>query len=95
MEIPATLQKKFDLYLGNGRVFRDNNELFTDTSWLQVMHGQGLRPSDYPPLADNISDQELTEFLNEVESVIKKCIAVMPTHEEFIAKHCAANSMPK
>ncbi|NOT64663.1 MAG: tryptophan 7-halogenase [Methylotenera sp.] len=95
MEIPATLQKKFDLYLGNGRVFRDNNELFTDTSWLQVMHGQGLRPSDFPPLADNLSDQELTEFLNEIEIVIKKCIAVMPTHEEFIAKHCAANSILK
>ncbi|NOS96871.1 MAG: tryptophan 7-halogenase [Methylotenera sp.] len=95
MEIPANLQRKFDLYRGNGRVLRDNNELFTDTSWLQVMSGQGLRPKDYPPLVDGISEQELTEFMDEVKNVIKKCVDVMPTHEEFIAKHCAANSMPK
>lgn len=90
MEIPASLQRKFDLYRGNGRVLRDNNELFADSSWLQVMHGQGIRPSDYPPLADGLSTQELAEFMCEVENVIKKCVAVMPTHEEFIAAHCSA-----
>lgn len=91
MEIPVTLKRKFDLYRGNGRVLRDNNELFADSSWLQVMHGQGIRPTDYPPLADGLSEQELAEFMSEVESVIKKCIAVMPTHAEFIAANCAAN----
>jgi len=54
------------------------------------MHGQGLRPRDYPPLADGLSEKELSEFIDEVASVIKKCVAVMPTHEEFIAKHCSA-----
>lgn len=91
MSIPPTLQKKIDLYNDNGRVFRDNNELFSENSWLQVMHGQGLRPSGYSPLADDMPEEELADFLSGVQNIIGKCIAVMPTHAEFIAANCAAN----
>ncbi len=92
MEIPANLQRKLDLYRGHGRVMRDGNELFADTSWLQVMHGQGIRPTDYLPLADGLTEKELDEFIREVESVIQKCVAVMPSHAEFIAKNCKAQN---
>ncbi|MEQ1487609.1 MAG: tryptophan halogenase family protein [Methylotenera sp.] len=95
MEIPSTLQKKIDLYQGNGRIFRENNELFAEYSWLQVMHGQGIRPNSYSPLADRIPEAELIDFLEGVEEVIGKCVDRMPTHAEFIAEHCAADSMVK
>lgn len=95
MEIPSTLQKKIDLYQGNGRIFRENNELFAEYSWLQVMHGQGIRPNSYSPLADRIPEAELIDFLEGVEEVIGKCVDRMPTHAEFIAEHCAADSMAK
>ncbi|HEY3325643.1 MAG TPA: tryptophan halogenase family protein [Novimethylophilus sp.] len=94
MSIPPTLQKKIDLYRGNGRILRENNELFSEYSWLQVLHGQGIRPSSYSPLANNLQEDELTDFLDGVENIIGKCIAVMPTHAEFIAAHCSANSQP-
>lgn len=94
MEIPANLQRKIDLYRGHGRVMRDGNELFADTSWLQVMHGQGIRPADYLAFANRLPEQELDEFIQEVEIVIQKCVNVMPTHAEFIAAHCSANSQP-
>jgi len=92
MEIPSTLQKKIDLYCGNGRIFRENNELFAEYSWLQVLHGQGIRPNSYSPLADRLPESELIEFLDGVENVIGKCVARMPTHAEFISAHCLANS---
>ncbi|MEQ1487610.1 MAG: tryptophan halogenase family protein [Methylotenera sp.] len=95
MEIPSELQKKIDLYRGNGQVFRKNDELFGEDSWLQVMHGQGIRPNGYSPLADGISETELTDFLSGVQTIIGKCVAVMPTHAEFIAANCAAPHTPK
>lgn len=90
MEIPDTLQHKIDLYSSNGRVFREGTELFAELSWVQVMNGQGIRPEGYHPLVDLRSDEEIHAFLGDIESVIQKCVNVMPTHEEYIAAHCAA-----
>ena len=34
---PAGLAAKLDMFRANGRVFREHEELFTETSWLSVM----------------------------------------------------------
>ena len=91
MEIPASLQHKMDLFRSNGRIFREGNELFAKPSWLQVMHGQRLRPQSYNPLADLISEPEIQEYLDEVGGVIRKCVDSMQTHSAYIASHCAAH----
>ncbi len=93
MEIPATLQHKIDLFCHNGHVFRENNELFAEMSWLQVMHGQGLRPQSYHPLVDARSPEEIKAYLDDIESVVQKCVDFMPTQEQYIAQHCAAEPM--
>jgi tryptophan halogenase len=90
MEVPASLQHKMDVFLTNGRVFRESNELFTKVSWVQVMHGQGLRPKSYHPLVDLISEQEIQTYLDEVKDVIGACVKAMPKQSLFIADHCAA-----
>lgn len=90
MEIPETLRHRMDLYRSNGRVFREGNELFAELSWIQVMNGQGLVPQGYHPLVDLRSEHEISGFLGEIEHVIQKCVDVMPTHEEYIARHCTA-----
>ena len=92
MEIPESLQHKMDLFSSNGRVYREGSELFGEMSWLQVMSGQGLRPQSYHPLVDLYPEKEIEEFLGNIEHVIGKCVEVMPTHAEYIAKHCAAAS---
>lgn len=91
MEIPETLQNKIDLYRQSGRLFREGDELFSETSWLQVMHGQGIRAQGYDPLVDLLPKAEIIKLVNNVGEVIRKCVDVMPTHAEFIAKNCAAN----
>jgi hypothetical protein len=30
--------------------------------------------------------------LSDVKRVVAKCVEVMPTHADFIAKHCAAGN---
>lgn len=90
MEIPATLRRKIDLFSANGRVFREDDELFTEESWIQVFLGQGIVPRGYDPLVDIKSDAQIAQYLGNIENVIAKCVTVMPTHADYVAKHCAA-----
>lgn len=90
MSIPDTLRRKIELFEGTGRIFRENNELFMEASWLQVMHGQRIRPRAYDPLVDVMPKDEVEKLINNVSGTIRKCVEVMPTHAEYVAKHCAA-----
>lgn len=90
MNVPDYLRKKIELYKSNGRAFREGNELFAELSWVQVMQGQGIQPRGYHPLVNIRSRDEIKAFVDNVEEVIGKCVAVMPTQAEFIATHCAA-----
>ncbi len=90
MEVPELLRNRMALFQADGRVFREGEELFAKTSWIQVMHGQRLQPRGYHPLTDLLSEQEIATYLDEVAGVIGACVDVMPSHEQFIADHCAA-----
>jgi tryptophan halogenase len=90
MSIPDSLQHKIDLYSSSGRVFREGAELFSEVSWVQVMHGQGIQPRNYNPLVDLLPEAEIRAYIANVEDVIRKCVDVMPGHEDYIAQHCAA-----
>ena len=93
MAIPKTLQDRIDLFRTHGRVYREGNELFTKLSWLQVLHGQRIRPQAYHPLADLRTEAEIAEYLDEVSGVIASCVKAMPSHNRFITDHCAAPAM--
>jgi tryptophan halogenase len=90
MEIPEFLQQKFDIFLDRGRIFRENDELFNDTSWFAVMVGQNLRPRGYDPLVDVLTDDDLRSRMAHIKETIMKSAATMPSHREFIEKNCKA-----
>jgi len=87
MPIPEGLRRKMDLFAANGRIYRFNDELFTESSWLQVMIGQGLMPRGNHPLADTLPEDEVMAYLDNVRQVVAKCSAAMPSHAEFIAQN--------
>lgn len=90
MPVPDSLAHKIALYRANGRLLRVDDELFTEPSWLQVFEGQNAPVQGYHPLADLQSDDDTAAYLDSVREVIAKCVAVMPDHAAYIAKHCAA-----
>ncbi|HEU4852881.1 MAG TPA: tryptophan halogenase family protein [Telluria sp.] len=90
MSIPESLQHRIELYRSNGRIFRKNEELFAEVSWLQVMHGQHIQAGGYHPLADKHSSEQVKAYLDDIERVVGKCVDAMPTHADFIAANCAA-----
>lgn len=90
MEVPETLQRKIDLWMANARIFREDEELFAEESWIQVFLGQGMMPRGYDPLVNIKSEVQIFQFLGNIRSVVGKCVDVMPSHAEFVAKTCPA-----
>jgi len=90
MEIPSELERKIKLFQSNGRISRNSDELFAVVGWLQVMHGQGIKPNNYHPLANLLTPQENLQFMAVQKSIIDKAVDSMPAHSDFISRHCAA-----
>jgi tryptophan halogenase len=90
MPIPGELARKIELFAANGRIVRHNDELFSEVGWLQVLLGQGIRPAGHHPLAEQLSMAELAEFMDMIRSVIQHETGGMPSHADFIARHCGA-----
>jgi tryptophan 7-halogenase len=93
MAIPDSLAHKIALFEANGRIHREAEDLFAETSWLQVMTGQRIAARGHHPMADVISDAQLAEFLASIRQIIGAWVGRMPTHEDFIARNCAAKAM--
>ena len=90
MLVPDTLQRKWDLFAANGRIFREDEELFAEESWIQVFLGQGVIPRSYDPCVDLKDDAEVARYLSDIEKVIAKCCQIMPSHAEYVDRTCRA-----
>jgi len=84
MDIPDSLRHKIELFKSTGRIFREQNDLFLESSWLQVMAGQGLEPKDYNALADQLSEHQLMDMLNRIEQIKREPVSQLPSHDEFL-----------
>lgn len=88
MSVPESLAHKLELFAANGRIFREQNELFQEGSWCQVMLGQGLIPRGYDPVVDMMSDAELDKLLFVLQNEISQSVKRFQSHSEFLAKFC-------
>ena len=70
---------------------RDENELFPVQSWQHLLSCQEVEPSGYDPLAEGLTPEEAQEALDEIREVVARCASSMPSHQDFIAQHCAAS----
>lgn len=92
MSVPQSIEDKMALYASNGRIFRENDELFDETSWLAVMHGQGIVPQGYHPLVDGLPESEVERRLDKIQLVTEKSVDTMMSQDEFIKRYCQATN---
>ena len=88
MEIPATLTRKMALFAESGGLYHEQEDLFTTSSWLQVMLGQGLTPASYHPMADGLDERQLEQFLADIRRIVSQAADTLPTHEQFVREYC-------
>jgi tryptophan halogenase len=84
MDIPETLAENIRLFRDSGRFYRNAEELFAITSWVEVMIGQRIVPERWHPLVDQMPEADLRKFMASVKDVIARCVAAMPTHQQFL-----------
>ncbi len=90
MQVPDRLVERLELWGGKGRLFREHADLFTEDSWIAVLLGQRKVPLGHDPLASLLPLDESVRFLASIRDVVRRTALSMPTHRDFILRHCAA-----
>jgi tryptophan 7-halogenase len=93
MEIPQTLRRKIDLFAASGRLFGSDYDLFADANWTAVLLGQGITPRRHDPLADALPADQLKAQLARLSGIIGQTARALPTHDAFIARYCASETL--
>ena len=88
MDVPDSLAHKIALFRDTGRVFRRNDELFAENSWVQVMMGQGIMPESHHPITARLSDEDLTQLLATLRQNVATTVRGLPPHADYVARHC-------
>ena len=87
--LPPTLAEKIDLFRDAGVFIREEDELFLDDSWGQVMIGQGIDPASWSPLADNVPEEDIGPFLQTLSTSYRAKAQTYPTHARCVASMIA------
>ncbi len=86
LDIPDRLRHKIDLFTQTGVIFNEEHDIFRDSSWLQVMMGQGLQARDYHPAANAMPDQAFLQRMAQLRQVKREPLSQCMPHEAFLQK---------
>ncbi|HEX7643752.1 MAG TPA: tryptophan halogenase family protein [Burkholderiaceae bacterium] len=92
MSVPDSLRERIALFKSHGRLIRENNELFSEENWLQVLMGQGVRPERCHPLAGQRGAAETAEVLDDMRRVVRACVEAMPSHAQYLSAMLRQNA---
>ncbi|MHC9418376.1 tryptophan halogenase family protein [Sphingomonas citri] len=84
LPLPETLAAKLALWREQGVVLREQDDLFTEVAWVQVLIGQGVLPNGHHPLADAEPLDEAREFLSLWAQLVRREVAQMPRHATLV-----------
>ena len=89
MSVPDELHYRMQLFREGAQVYTTQWEMFSESSWVQVLLGQNVLPRTYHRLADSIGSAELRGYMAKVKAAVVDTVRKMPGHADFIAAHCA------
>jgi len=84
MELPDSLKHRMELFERSARVFKPQDDVFAENSWVQVMMGQGLTPQGYHNIAQAMSSEQMTAFLTGIQHEVAQTVAKLPQHGAFV-----------
>ncbi|MFC7292930.1 tryptophan halogenase family protein [Hirschia litorea] len=80
LKLPYSLKEKMALYEDAGRIMQYEAGLFTPSSWLAVLHGQGIVPKSYDPLTLRFPVEDVQKRLDAMRNLIARAASAMPMH---------------
>jgi tryptophan halogenase len=82
--LPDTLAEKIALFGESGAFMREEDELFLDDSWGQVMLGQGIEPRGWSPLAEDVPAGDIGPYLETLARACRIKAEGLPAHRDFV-----------
>jgi tryptophan halogenase len=90
--MPDSLAEKIALFEEAAIINRDEDELFTEEGWGQVLIGQGIEPRSYSPLALVVPHEELAGYLAKLADTYRRAASALPSHAQFVDAMVARTS---
>jgi tryptophan halogenase len=90
MEVPDSLRERIDSFAQGGQAWQAAGEVFRVDSWVQVMLGQRLTPTDWNRIGALMSDGRLKQALADLSRGIAARVGAMPSHQAFLDGYCDA-----
>ena len=87
MSIPDSLQNKIAIFEEAGRVFRYEDDLFSQTSWVAVLLGQNIYPRIIDPIVAALPSDQVRNSLMSMDKAITTAVGKMPTQEQFLDQY--------
>ena len=91
MSVPEQLDYKIRTFRESGRVVYSDRELFIEPNWISVLLGQHVIPECTDLRVDCTASDKVSAQMAQMRAAIRHAAASMPSHEETIARYCAAD----
>ena len=90
MAIPDSLAHKIALFREHGVVQREQDDLFSEIAWQQVLMGQGVMPKRYHALTEQLSVAQLGQFMADLRQLTRHTVQQMPSHAQWLVRFATA-----
>jgi tryptophan 7-halogenase len=84
IDLPASVNKKLNLWRARGAFVRYRWEMFSPPSWLAIYAGFETLPEFLDPVAAAIDPAQLARSLEATRRSLRETVADTPTHQEFL-----------
>lgn len=85
-EIPNSLRAKLELYESQGRLVRNDMDLFASNSWYAILSGMKLFPAAYDPIVDAADMEQTQIFLAKAKNSLAHSVGQLLTHDEYLKR---------
>ncbi|MBB6251981.1 tryptophan halogenase family protein [Nitrospirillum iridis] len=92
MALPDSLAERIETFRETGHVVLLNEETFVTPSWQALFVGLGLIPTRRDPLMAVQKREDIVETLRLRRNSLAQAASRLPTHADFIARHCRAGA---
>ena len=88
VEAPERLNHRIALYEQTGRIAQYDGDVAEATTWVMWLDALGIRPKRYDVMAESIPVDQIAAHLERIRSIMLNTLAILPSHGEYLAKHC-------
>lgn len=86
MESPRSLNNKLRIFQSQGRLYKNDMDLFAPDSWYAVLEGMSVRPTGFDPRVQAIALKDLNVSLDQGAEALAQTAGRVPDHSEYISR---------